>query len=79
MPFDNTPSCVTTLFHLKTGRFVDLFVDLTTFLFFKDSKKFPKAKKNTENQRFRCFNMVDDIGLEPMTFRTSSGCSSQLS
>lgn len=23
--------------------------------------------------------MVDDIGLEPMTFRTSSGCSSQLS
>ena len=22
---------------------------------------------------------VDDIGLEPMTFRTSSGCSSQLS
>jgi len=25
------------------------------------------------------FVMVDDIGLEPMTFRTSSGCSSQLS
>ncbi len=25
------------------------------------------------------FSMVDDIGLEPMTFRTSSGCSSQLS
>ena len=25
-----------------------------------------------------CF-LVDDIGLEPMTFRTSSGCSSQLS
>ena len=24
-------------------------------------------------------SMVDDIGLEPMTFRTSSGCSSQLS
>ena len=24
-------------------------------------------------------NLVDDIGLEPMTFRTSSGCSSQLS
>ena len=23
--------------------------------------------------------LVDDIGLEPMTFRTSSGCSSQLS
>ena len=22
--------------------------------------------------------LVDDIGLEPMTFRTSSGCSSQL-
>lgn len=27
-----------------------------------------------------CFSsLVDDIGLEPMTFRTSSGCSSQLS
>ena len=25
------------------------------------------------------FLLVDDIGLEPMTFRTSSGCSSQLS
>ncbi len=25
------------------------------------------------------FVLVDDIGLEPMTFRTSSGCSSQLS
>ena len=25
------------------------------------------------------FYLVDDIGLEPMTFRTSSGCSSQLS
>ena len=25
------------------------------------------------------FSLVDDIGLEPMTFRTSSGCSSQLS
>ena len=25
------------------------------------------------------FFLVDDIGLEPMTFRTSSGCSSQLS
>ena len=24
-------------------------------------------------------HLVDDIGLEPMTFRTSSGCSSQLS
>ena len=24
-------------------------------------------------------SLVDDIGLEPMTFRTSSGCSSQLS
>ena len=27
----------------------------------------------------RIRGMVDDIGLEPMTFRTSSGCSSQLS
>ena len=26
-----------------------------------------------------CSFLVDDIGLEPMTFRTSSGCSSQLS
>ena len=26
-----------------------------------------------------CLILVDDIGLEPMTFRTSSGCSSQLS
>ena len=25
------------------------------------------------------YYLVDDIGLEPMTFRTSSGCSSQLS
>ena len=25
------------------------------------------------------FYLVDDIGREPMTFRTSSGCSSQLS
>ena len=37
-----------------------------------------KQEKTTPNGVvFSC--LVDDIGLEPMTFRTSSGCSSQLS
>ena len=35
--------------------------------------------KKSRTERFRIFYLVDDIGLEPMTFRTSSGCSSQLS
>ena len=36
--------------------------------------------KQKRNHTQRCgFFLVDDIGLEPMTFRTSSGCSSQLS
>ena len=34
-----------------------------------------KKKNHTQVVWF----LVDDIGLEPMTFRTSSGCSSQLS
>ena len=34
--------------------------------------------KKKPTQRVNFF-LVDDIGLEPMTFRTSSGCSSQLS
>ena len=37
----------------------------------------PLKRENTTRQVV--FLMVDDIGLEPMTFRTSSGCSSQLS
>ena len=36
-------------------------------------------KKKTSSKRMRFLFLVDDIGLEPMTFRTSSGCSSQLS
>ena len=36
-------------------------------------------KKKTSSFRMRFLFLVDDIGLEPMTFRTSSGCSSQLS
>ena len=36
------------------------------------------TKKKNHAKR-RGFFLVDDIGLEPMTFRTSSGCSSQLS
>ena len=42
-------------------------------------KKFPKAKKHLKSLDFRCFFVVDDIGFEPMTSRTSSGCSYQLS
>ena len=38
-------------------------------------KSYEKAPKPCD---FGVF-LVDDIGLEPMTFRTSSGCSSQLS
>ena len=41
-------------------------------------KKKPYQKKNTHPFGW-VFFLVDDIGLEPMTFRTSSGCSSQLS
>ena len=37
----------------------------------------PANRKTTPNGVV--FFLVDDIGLEPMTFRTSSGCSSQLS
>ena len=36
-------------------------------------------KNKTTSERMWFFFLVDDIGLEPMTFRTSSGCSSQLS
>ena len=36
-------------------------------------------KKKNRNPTVAVFFLVDDIGLEPMTFRTSSGCSSQLS
>lgn len=38
-----------------------------------------KTKKKFENRVILELFLVDDIGLEPMTFRTSSGCSSQLS
>ena len=38
-----------------------------------------KKGKNPQNVAVLRVFMVDDIGLEPMTFRTSSGCSSQLS
>ena len=36
-------------------------------------------EKNPNSMSSDFFFLVDDIGLEPMTFRTSSGCSSQLS
>ena len=36
------------------------------------------VRKKKNHAKRRGF-LVDDIGLEPMTFRTSSGCSSQLS
>ena len=35
--------------------------------------------KTLKPLRFQGFFMVDDTGFEPVTFRTSSGCSSQLS
>ena len=39
------------------------------------------TSENKKSHTFGCgiSYLVDDIGLEPMTFRTSSGCSSQLS
>ena len=37
------------------------------------------ATKKKNHTKWCGFFVVDDIGLEPMTFRTSSGCSSQLS
>ena len=37
------------------------------------------ATKEKSHPVWDDFSLVDDIGLEPMTFRTSSGCSSQLS
>ena len=43
---------------------------------FVESIFFVPKRKTTP---FGVVSMVDDIGLEPMTFRTSSGCSSQLS
>ena len=39
------------------------------------ARRFPRKKKTPE----RCFGVVDDTGLEPVTLRTSSGCSYQLS
>ena len=44
---------------------------------FESYIKYHSKKKNPSN--WMGFYLVDDIGLEPMTFRTSSGCSSQLS
>ena len=41
-----------------------------------------KVQKNTKNRRILSDSavfMVDDTGLEPVTLRTSSGCSYQLS
>ena len=38
-----------------------------------------QQKKNLKTNRFSGFAMVDSKGLEPLTLRTSSGCSSQLS
>lgn len=58
---------------------IDVFYSITNFL-----KKYPsyKEKIQTPSLLGRSSDnslLVDDIGLEPMTFRTSSGCSSQLS
>ena len=39
----------------------------------------PAKTKKKDHPFGWSFFLVDDIGLEPMTFRTSSGCSSQLS
>ena len=39
----------------------------------------PSCTKKKNHTEWCGFFLVDDIGLEPMTFRTSSGCSSQLS
>ena len=39
----------------------------------------PKHHVKKKTHPFGWVFLVDDIGLEPMTFRTSSGCSSQLS
>ena len=38
-----------------------------------------EKRKIPETVRFQGFSMVDDTGLEPVTSRTSSGCSYQLS
>ena len=43
----------------------------------KSALKNPNLLPIGRSSDFLC--LVDDIGLEPMTFRTSSGCSSQLS
>ena len=56
MPFDNTPSRVTMLFHLQGGQFiglfVDLFVDPVLLLVFKNTKKVPKSKKKHRKLSF---------------------------
>ena len=40
---------------------------------------YPPRQSKKSTTRMSDALLVDDIGLEPMTFRTSSGCSSQLS
>ena len=40
---------------------------------------YPPQQSKKSTTRMSDALLVDDIGLEPMTFRTSSGCSSQLS
>ena len=49
------------------------------FLFFRIFIHFLGIKIPRRPVKDSGVSMVDDIGLEPMTFRTSSGCSSQLS
>ena len=43
------------------------------------SSPFVQNQKESSHPKMGASFLVDDIGLEPMTFRTSSGCSSQLS
>ena len=58
----------------KNSRFADLFADILSL-----PPVFPPADKIKKHRKplfFGAFHLVDDTGLEPVTLRTSSGCSS---
>ena len=57
-------------------RLVDIFVDLLDFLPFSACGQIKKHRKPVV---LGALHLVDDTGLEPVTLRTSSGCSYQLS
>ena len=65
------------------GRFSEKSCRTVVNTYFGETKKLNfyccKMPKNKKKPLVFTSGLVDDIGLEPMTFRTSSGCSSQLS